>query len=58
MEAGSSTALTTVDAARILQVSPDTVRRHADSGRIPCWRTPGGHRRFKLDIVEAFKAAA
>lgn len=32
------------DAARILGVSPDTVRRWADQGRLETTRTEGGHR--------------
>lgn len=31
-------------AARVLGVSVDTVRRHADSGRLASSRTPGGQR--------------
>lgn len=40
-------------AATILQVSPDTVRRWADDGDLPATRTPGGQRRFLLHDVEA-----
>jgi molybdopterin-binding protein len=31
-------------AARVLGVSVDTVRRHADGGRLETTRSPGGHR--------------
>lgn len=34
------------DAARILGVSVDTVRRHADAGRLSSKRTAGHHRRI------------
>lgn len=34
------------DAARILGVSVDTVRRHADAGRLATKRTTGQHRRI------------
>ncbi len=34
------------DAARILGVSVDTVRRHADAGRLATQRTAGQHRRI------------
>jgi molybdopterin-binding protein len=31
-------------AANLLGVSPDTLRRWADGGRVKTWRTEGGHR--------------
>lgn len=34
------------DASELLGVHASTLRRWADSGRVPCQRTPGGHRRF------------
>jgi excisionase family DNA binding protein len=34
------------EASTLLGVHPSTLRRWADSGRVPCQRTPGGHRRF------------
>ena len=38
-------------AARMLHVSPKTVNRWAQEGRIPCLVTLGGHRRFRrLDV--------
>lgn len=40
------------EAARILGVSVDTLRKYADDGRIPVTRTFGGQRRFKLADVE------
>ncbi len=39
-------------AADLLEVSPTTVRRWADAGRIACRRTPGGQRRFLIDDLE------
>lgn len=38
-------------AARLLCVSPRTVSRWADQGRIPYLVTLGGHRRFRKSIV-------
>jgi excisionase family DNA binding protein len=34
------------EASSVLGVHASTLRRWADSGRVPCQRTPGGHRRF------------
>jgi excisionase family DNA binding protein len=34
------------EASELLGVHASTLRRWADSGRVPCQRTPGGHRRF------------
>ena len=40
------------EVARILHVSPKTVDRWANQGRIPCIVTLGGHRRFmRADVV-------
>lgn len=44
--------LTPLQAARLLGVHRDTVVRWADAGRLPCWRTPTRHRRFRLEDVE------
>jgi excisionase family DNA binding protein len=41
--------LTLSDASSLLGVHPSTLRRWADGGRVPCQRTPGGHRRFQRD---------
>lgn len=40
-------------AARILGVSPKTVNRWANQGRIPCAVTLGGHRRFPAEAIRA-----
>ncbi|HVM13069.1 MAG TPA: helix-turn-helix domain-containing protein [Egibacteraceae bacterium] len=45
--------LTPGEAARILHVSPKTVNRWADDGRIACIVTLGGHRRFRREDIEA-----
>jgi len=42
--------------ARLLNVDASTVKRWADSGRLPCYRTVGGHRRFSLNQVREFIA--
>ena len=40
-------------AATMLGVHSMTLRRWSDSGKFPCYRTPGGHRRFSLSDIEA-----
>jgi len=44
------------EASGLLGVHASTLRRWADSGRVPCQRTPGGHRRFNrrklLQMIE------
>ncbi len=46
--------LSTGEVAEIFAVDPATVTRWADKGLIASIRTPGGHRRFKRDDVDAF----
>ena len=50
---GEGTTMTLSEAAAALGVSASTVRRMADSGRLPVVRTTGGHRRFARADVEA-----
>jgi excisionase family DNA binding protein len=46
-----------IDAAcKILGVDKSTLRRWSDRGRIPVFRTPGGHRRYSEDDLRAFLA--
>jgi excisionase family DNA binding protein len=45
--------MTLTEAAAALGVSPHTLRRWADAGRIPVLRTLGGRRRFRPKDVEA-----
>ena len=44
-------------AARLLLVSPKTLTRWANEGRIPCSLTLGGHRRFRVDVIAAVAAS-
>lgn len=48
--------LKTPEAAKFLDVDVQTLIKAADSGEIPCWKTPGGHRRFRrqalLDLLD------
>lgn len=41
------------EAAALLNVSKATLRRYTDSGKLDCFRTAGGQRRFKLSMVLA-----
>ena len=45
--------LTTAEAALLLLVTPATVRRWADKGRVATVRSLGGHRRFRASEVLA-----
>ena len=38
--------LSTGQVAELFGVKPETVARWADEGKLPCFSTPGGHRRF------------
>ena len=56
----SPAILTPTEAARLLGASPDSVRRWCEQGRIPGYRTPGGHWRIArkdLNQVDAFRRA-
>ena len=44
------------EAAELLGVSPDTVRRWADAGRLPTIRTPNGHRVIDAAALAGFAA--
>jgi excisionase family DNA binding protein len=46
--------LTLGQAAKVLGVAQSTVRAWSDAGRLPVFYTPGGHRRFKQDDLDAF----
>jgi len=48
----TAATLTTTAAAALASVAPSTIKRWADEGVLPSWRTPGGHRRFKRIDVE------
>jgi excisionase family DNA binding protein len=45
--------LTTAAAARLLGVAVSTTQLWLESGALPSWKTPGGHRRIRLSAVMA-----
>ena len=45
------------DAAAELGVSLNTLRRWSDAGKLTCYRSPGGHRRYRRADVEALLRA-
>ena len=49
-------SFTVSQAAELLGVSPDTVRRWMDSGQIPATNTPGGRRRLDGEVLARFAA--
>jgi len=50
--------LTLSTASKLLGVHPATLRQWADSGKIPSFRTPGGHRRFRAEDIRKFLVQA
>ena len=46
--------LSTRQVATLLGVGEATVKRWADAGEIECFRTPGGHRKFRLRDLTTF----
>lgn len=48
---------TTVEAARLLGISPASVQRWVDAGHLKAWKTLGGHRRIDADSADALLLA-
>ena len=46
--------LTVGQAAAYVGVSPASLRKWANDGRVPAYRTPGGQRRFSLEDLDEF----
>ncbi|HXM58043.1 MAG TPA: helix-turn-helix domain-containing protein [Candidatus Dormibacteraeota bacterium] len=55
--AGPTGWLTLREACARLEVHPATLRQWADRGRVRAFRTPGGHRRFSAEDVQALVEA-
>ncbi|MGA9408490.1 MAG: helix-turn-helix domain-containing protein [Bacteroidota bacterium] len=47
---------TTRDVADMLQVDKSTIKRWTDEGKLKCFRTPGGHRKFRAEDLSQFMA--
>ncbi len=45
------------EASAMLGITPPTLRRWADEGRVPVFTTPGGHRRFSRAAISALLPA-
>ena len=54
LEEGVETMYTTVEAARIVGVTPRTIQLWADAGVLSARKTPGGHRRISASVLKAF----
>ncbi len=50
----SKQSFSTSEVARFCHVTPDTVRKWAEAGRILVFKTPGGHRRIRRDDLVQF----
>src|SRR5947209_20567617 len=48
-EGGLGTTVGLGEAAALTGLSVSTLRRWADEGRLPSYRTQGGHRRFRVE---------
>lgn len=47
--------LSTIEAAKRLQVATGTIQKMVDTGILNAWKTSGGHRRILLESIEAFE---
>ena len=45
---------TTIEVAQMLYVDKSTVKRWTDEGKLKCFRTPGGHRKFRAEDLYSF----
>jgi excisionase family DNA binding protein len=46
--------LTSHEAGALLQVNPSSINKWVEEGRLPAFRTPGGHRRIRAADLAAF----
>jgi excisionase family DNA binding protein len=52
-----ATFLRSAEVAAVLQVSPKTISRWAQAGRLPFRRTLGGHHRYPADAIHQLAAS-
>lgn len=52
---GADRILTPLEVSRRLGVNPKTVTRCAELGALPCFKTPGGHRRLRESDIITFR---
>ena len=45
---------TTEDLSRLFRVGKSTIKRWTDEGKLQCFKTPGGHRKFQASNVREF----
>ncbi len=50
----SEVLFNTTEVAKMLQVNKSTVKRWTDEGKLSCFRTPGGHRKFRAEDLYQF----
>jgi excisionase family DNA binding protein len=50
----SDVLYTTDDLSKMFRVGKSTIKRWTDEGKLKCFRTPGGHRKFKATYIEEF----
>ena len=48
--------LSTREAATRLGVALSTVQLWVETGVLPAWKTPGGHRRIPADVIDSIQA--
>ena len=46
--------MSTGQVAELFGVAPETVGQWADDGKLPCFKTPGGQRRFLFSDIAPF----
>jgi excisionase family DNA binding protein len=56
LASGETEWLTLGQAAKYLGVAQSTIRKWSDLGRVPAFYTPGGHRRYRRNDLDAFLA--